>query len=146
MKKQHLLERQSEETPESTTFSYELLRHVLLPELLGEDEEMILYWGGKSIARKLASEELDNLENFFERADWGTLSLVKEKKSTRVYELVAPLMEKGRPISLECGFLAQAIERLQGYVTEASYEMKKKNPYTCRITVKWDIADPVQSS
>ncbi|UCZ52184.1 YslB family protein [Bacillus shivajii] len=144
MKKNDLLEQEEKETTVSSTFSYDLLRNVLLPELLGEDEEMILYWGGKSIARRIDSENLQDLEAFFKHAGWGSLSLLKEKKSERLYELVSPITTQDRPISLECGFLAQAIEQQYGFITDASYEIKKKKPYTCRITVKWDSGDPVK--
>ncbi|MBU9710953.1 DUF2507 domain-containing protein [Evansella tamaricis] len=125
------------------TYGFQLLRHLLLPELLGEEEEMILYWAGKALARKLTDEDITDLVHFFEESSWGTLSLVKEKGTEQHYELIAPLMDKTRPLTLECGFLAQWTERKVGFITEAAYELKRKKPLTFRIIVKWDKSDPI---
>ncbi|MBU9721201.1 MULTISPECIES: YslB family protein [Bacillaceae] len=133
----------NEENMNVPTYSYQLLRHMLIPELLGKEEEMILYWAGKSIARKLYEDGVPELSSFFEQASWGTLSLLKEKRTEKQYELIAPLMEKDRPLTLECGFLAQWTEFQQGFITEATYELKKKKPCTYRIIVRWDKGDPV---
>ncbi|MFA9558661.1 DUF2507 domain-containing protein [Evansella sp. AB-rgal1] len=121
-----------------SAYSNHILRHVLLPELLGEEEESLLYWAGKSLSRKL---QVEDLPTFFEKANWGTLTLEKEKKNERHYELVAPLMEHERPFSLECGFIANWTERQVEFITEATYELKKKKPCTCKIIVRWDTKD-----
>ncbi|ADU31401.1 YslB family protein [Evansella cellulosilytica] len=142
-KKKQWIDTIEELNMEVSAYSNHLLRHVLLPELLGEDEESILYWAGKSVARKLKTEQLDDLSLFFEKANWGTLSLLKEKRTEKHYELVAPLMIHERPVTLECGFLAQWTEQQTQYVTEATYEVKKKKPLTCRIIVRWDNSDPI---
>ena len=52
-------------------------------------------------------------------------------------------MIKDRPFTLECGFLAQWVELERGFVTEAAYEVKKNNPCTVKITVRWDSSDPI---
>ncbi|MDG5786924.1 DUF2507 domain-containing protein [Evansella sp. AB-P1] len=124
-----------------SAFSNHLLRHVLLPELLGEEEESLLYWAGKSIARKVNVENFEDLPAFFEKANWGQLTLVKEKRNERIFELISPLMHHNRPFTLECGFLACWTEMNEGFITEATSELKKKNPCTCRIIVRWDLKD-----
>ncbi|MCD8510311.1 MAG: YslB family protein [Bacillus sp. (in: Bacteria)] len=125
-------------------FSNHVLRHVLIPELLGEEEASILYWAGKAIARKLQVEDMSDLPSFFEKANWGTLTLIKERRHEKHYDLVAPMMIPYRPLSMECGFLAQWMEHQSGFVSEATYEVKKKKPLTCRIIVRWDPKDKIE--
>lgn len=127
-------------------YSHYILRHLLIPELLGEDESTILYWAGKSIARKI-NEQSGQVEliDFFNKANWGELSLQKEKKSEFIYELIAPQMTKERPFTLESGFLAQWIELEKGFMTEATYSVKKNKPCTIKIIVRWDTFDPTRN-
>lgn len=143
MKREKQWLKKIEELDEAVSpFSNHLLRHILLPEILGEDENEILYWAGKSVARKLYDEmsEMD-LTHFFQKANWGELTLIKEKKKELQFKLVAPHMIKERPFTLECGFLAQWMEKEKGFITEATYNVKKKDPCTILITVRWDIHD-----
>lgn len=145
-KEKQWLNKMYESDDTASPFSSYLLRHVLLPEILGEEEETILYWAGKSLARKLYDETSGadlELATFFEKANWGQLTLLKEKKKELVYELVAPHMVKERPFTLECGFLAQWVEMANGYITEAAYDVRKNDPCTIRITVRWDLSDPI---
>ncbi|QKS71981.1 DUF2507 domain-containing protein [Paenalkalicoccus suaedae] len=124
-------------------YSYDLFRHELLPELLGEDEEIILYWAGKALARKKHEEiETDGLATFFEKASFGALTLLKEKRSERIYELTTNDYQPKRPFSLEAGFLAQLTELEMDLLAEATYEVKKKKPTCLHITVRWDKKDP----
>lgn len=132
----------SQQDSQVSAYSYELLRNELLPELLGEDETMILYWAGKTLARKKVKLlESINSSHFFKMANWGTLTLEKEKRHERLYELVATHQLIDRPFSLEAGFLAQLIELEKGVITEASYTIKRKKPLTISITVRWDKKD-----
>lgn len=125
-------------------FSYYVLRHQLLPELLGEDEAAILYWAGKSLARKNKEFiKADGVDLFFSRANWGRLKLVKEKKKERIYEFYSSHQSKESPFSLEAGFLSQAVEMEKELISEASYEIKSKKPLTLTITVRWDLKDAV---
>ncbi|MGJ9383002.1 DUF2507 domain-containing protein [Salipaludibacillus sp. CF4.18] len=132
-----------QDTTSPSASGYDLLRHDLLPELLGEDEEKILYWAGKALARKKIKEnEKIETTHFFHNAYWGSLQPVKEKKNERIYEVVAPHMSNDRPFSLEAGFLAQIVEIEKGVIAESYYEVKKKKPFTVQITVRWDRKDP----
>ncbi|SER90947.1 DUF2507 domain-containing protein [Salipaludibacillus aurantiacus] len=135
--------KEEERTPQVPAYSYDLLRHELLPELLGNDETVILYWAGKSIARnKMSAIESLGIENFFKEANWGKVQPAKEKRNERIYELEAPHQNSERPFSLEAGFLAQLLEMEKGVVSEASWEIKRKKPLTAAITVRWDKKDP----
>ena len=141
MRKQQWINKIEESNETLHPYSTHLLKHILLPELLGKEEEMILYWAGKAMFRKLSETEINDLSEFFFKAGWGQLTLIKEKRNERIYELTAPLMEKDRPFTLESGFLSESTEAETKCVTEATYEVIKKDPCTCRITVRWDPKD-----
>ncbi|WP_096435992.1 DUF2507 domain-containing protein [Alteribacter populi] len=132
------------DTPDPS-FSYELLRHLLLPELLGEEEESILYWAGKTLARKQPLSTVEEIQAFFYKAQWGVLKVLKEKKNEQTFELAATkLTREHAPVSLEAGFLAEQYQIQRGCYTEAAYELKKKKPLTFHIIVKWDPKDTTE--
>ncbi|WP_158282245.1 DUF2507 domain-containing protein [Salipaludibacillus keqinensis] len=141
------LNHQDETQPSQVpAFSYDLIRHELIPELLGEDEGRILYWAGKSLARKQMDLNKNiNPYDFFTEAHWGSLQTVKESKSERIYELASSHQENKRPFTLEAGFLAQFVEIEKGVVSESSYAIKRNKPLTITITVRWDKKDPANS-
>ncbi|RNA70263.1 YslB family protein [Alteribacter keqinensis] len=143
--KEHIKQEEKEQSPLTTDpqFSYDLLRHALLPELLGKEEEAILYWAGKSIARKEPLSSFEEIQRFFYKAQWGVIKRIKEKKHEALFELSATsLTREHAPVSLECGFLAEQIQLQKGFITEAAYELKKKKPLVFEITVRWDHKDP----
>ncbi|KGA98137.1 hypothetical protein AJ85_08775 [Alkalihalobacillus alcalophilus ATCC 27647 = CGMCC 1.3604] len=119
---------EQESTNESTLFDYDLIRNDLLHELLGTEHDQILYWGGKSLARKHVLHTIDEIIHFFEKAGWGTLEIQKNKAQAKILELHGPWMGKKDPrcYQLEAGFLAQQIEQMQQQITEATYEKKRK--------------------
>lgn len=112
---------------------HELIRHIALPELLGQDANMVLYYMGKNLARKFPLTILDELPYFFKQVGWGDLKLLKEKKSLYSYELTGPIIEARKnyeqPLNyrLECGFIAEQIQLISGKHTEATFELKNKN-------------------
>jgi predicted hydrocarbon binding protein len=132
----------------TTGLAYELLREVLLPDLLGKEISSILYWSGKSIARKYPLSSDEEIIQFFMDVGWGGLS-IKEKKSNVIElelsgEFITARNQSRKETSyhLEAGFLAQQFEFMKGTVTEAYVEnQKKKN--TVYFTVKSDIKDPL---
>lgn len=126
--------------------SYHILRHELLPILLGEEEEIILYWAGKSLARKQKIMTEQELSSWFQEVNWGRLELKKEKRSERLYEITTFSQETERPYSLETGFLAQLVETEKELLAEAFYEIKKKKPVVLQVTVRWDKKDPASST
>ncbi|RHW40679.1 DUF2507 domain-containing protein [Neobacillus notoginsengisoli] len=131
-------------------FGYELIREVLLPELLGKDGPEILYWAGKLLARKYPLETIEEIIAFFARASWGELSVRKLSKNEIEFEL-APVLLASRVTSkaetyfqLEAGFLAQQIEQQKGVTAEA-FEHPVKRSQLASFTVKWDSKDPVNA-
>jgi predicted hydrocarbon binding protein len=121
-------------------FGYDLLREDVLPDLLGKEHNIILYWAGKSLARKYPINTIEEIITFFQRAGWGELSLVKEKKSELTFELTSSLFEHKKNIvkPLEAGFLAEQVQNIMGYITETNEDKKKQKVI---FHVKWDTHD-----
>ncbi|WP_100405046.1 YslB family protein [Bacillus solitudinis] len=115
------------EANETQLFGYDLIRNDLLNELLGQEHDALLYWSGKALARKYPLHSIEETIEFFNRAEWGSLSLVKEKKQERRFELRGPWMGKydSRCYQLESGFLAQQVESLVGFISESIYHVKR---------------------
>jgi predicted hydrocarbon binding protein len=130
-------------------FGYELIREVLLPDLLGKDTASILYWAGKNLARKYPLETVEDIITFFDKAGWGTLTVASERKDELEFELTSPLIEarlfskEECTFQLEAGFLAQQIEQQKKLVTE-TYEQQKKRAKKIIFTVKWDRKDTLE--
>ncbi|GAM12134.1 YslB family protein [Mesobacillus selenatarsenatis] len=129
-------------------FGYELIREVLLPELLGKDTPEILYWAGKRLARKFPLASLDETIRFFQDAGWGTLTIKEESRREMVLELGSALISsrlKNNPkttFQLEAGFIAQQME-LQKKVTAEAFEHPNKKSSKILFTIKWDKNDPI---
>ncbi|WP_017726664.1 YslB family protein [Halalkalibacterium ligniniphilum] len=123
-------------------FGYNLIRNDLLQDLLGSEHESILYWAGKSLARKHSLTSVEEVIDFFSKANWGELVLLKEKKQERLFELKGPWMGKDdeRSYQLEAGFLAQQIQSWSNTIAEATYVQKKD---CVRFTVRTDKYDTI---
>lgn len=130
-------------------FGYELIREILLPEILGKDTPEILYWAGKRLARKFPLTDFDQVVEFFSNASWGQLVVTKETKNEIEIELTTPLLvsrvksKAEHFFQLEAGFLAQQIE-LQKEVIAEAFEHPVKKANKVQFTVKWDTKDPVK--
>jgi predicted hydrocarbon binding protein len=132
----------------ASIFGYELLREVLLPEILGKDTPEILYWAGKRIARKYPLKSFDEIIDFFSNASWGELILKKETKDEFEFELISPLFvsrvksKAEHFFQLEAGFLAQQVE-MQREVVAETFEHPAKKANKVLFTVKWDKKDSI---
>lgn len=127
------------DTEFNTQFGYEIIRDHVLPDILGKHEADILYWAGKSLARKFPLISLDEAPDFFRQANFGELVLERSSKDEIVFKLSPPKAE-GRCFKLEAGFLAQQKQKIDGFVTEAYEEVfAKKN--SVLISLKWDLRD-----
>lgn len=126
-------------------FGYELLKDDVLPELLGKEHNTILYWAGKSLARKHSLSSIEAIIAFFTKAGWGELMLIEEKSGEALFELSSPLFEhKKKPSTpLESGFLAQQIQHIKGFITETNEIAKTGKIKKMVYQVKWDIHDNV---
>ncbi|MFK9091251.1 YslB family protein [Bacillus salipaludis] len=130
-------------------FGYELIREILLPEILGKDTPEILYWAGKRLARKFPLVDFNQVVEFFANASWGQLEIKKETKNEIDIELTSPLIvsrvksKAEHFFQLEAGFLAQQIE-LQKEVIAEAFEHPVKKANKVQFTVKWDTKDPIK--
>jgi len=131
-----------------STFGYELIREILLQEILGDDSPEILYWAGKRLAHKYPLETLEEVIEFFHQASWGNLTIIKESKNEMDLELFSPFIKerieqnKNCHFQLEAGFIAQQIENQKGVICE-TFEHPKKKKGKVIFTAKWDKKDLV---
>jgi predicted hydrocarbon binding protein len=135
-----------DESRNISIFGYELIREVLIPEILGKDTSEILYWAGKRLARKFPANNLEEMIEFFSKASWGVLTVKNEKSDELEFELVSPLIvsrvksKAEHFFQLEAGFLAQQIENQKGVIAE-TFEHPVKKSQKVVFTVKWDKKD-----
>lgn len=122
----------SDKQTNSSSFAYTLLRHDLLPELLGKEEETILYWAGKHLALKYPLTTTEDICDFFQKAGWGQLSVIQEKGKRIVFELI-PSQPVPAHYKLEAGFLAKQIEMITESASETADDVKRKR---VRFTVE----------
>ncbi len=52
-------------------FAYELIREVLLPDILGQDHSSMMYFAGKLLAGKFPQESWEKIPNFSMLPDGG---------------------------------------------------------------------------
>ncbi|KKB72635.1 MULTISPECIES: YslB family protein [Bacillus] len=132
---------------EVSAYAYELIREVVLPDMLGQDYADMMYWAGKNLARKFPLESWEDIPAFFHDAGWGTLTMVHSKKQELEFELEGPLVsnrlkfQKEPCFQLEAGFIAEQIQQMNEHIAE-SYEQVKKRAEKVVLTVKWDLKDP----
>lgn len=93
------------------------LRREVLPMLLEEKEETILYWLGKEVAKKERLRDLISLRIYFEKNGLGRLSIQKREKDQILLLLQdSPLssasVTSAGALSLECGMVTYAMEEL----------------------------------
>ncbi|WP_232718628.1 YslB family protein [Bacillus sp. FJAT-45037] len=126
-------------------FAYDLIRNDVLKDILGSEHDSIMYWIGRSLARKYPLHTIEETIDFFRKANWGQLVLVKEKKQQRSFELRGSWMKQddNRCYQLETGFLAEQIEHWTGAYTGATH-LQKKGVVT--IQVESDLKDSVNQS
>ncbi|MEE6449618.1 YslB family protein [Gottfriedia acidiceleris] len=129
-------------------FGYELIRNDLLNDLLGKEQNDILYWAGKMIARKYPLATFEEIIEFFDQAGWGTLTVEEEKKQevhlTLSSELITYRNQQKKNVSyqLEAGFLAMQIQQQIDVIAE-TYEEHSKRGDKVKFQVKWDLKDPI---
>ncbi|UOY94236.1 YslB family protein [Ectobacillus sp. JY-23] len=130
-------------------FAYELIREELLPDLMGKEASRILYWAGKNLARKYPVDTVEDILAFFEKAGWGTLSIVEQKRRELQLELTGPLVteryrsKRETTYQMEAGFIAQQLQQQRKVITEA-YEEQKKRSNKVLFIVQWDAKDTIE--
>lgn len=120
-----------EQVDEHVYFLNQLYRDFLLPEILGEDNATILYWAGKRIARHYNLVAFEDLEEFFQIAEFGKIVKVKEKRASVSFELsgqivVDRLNSDSREFSLESGMIAEVVQKETGRTTECEIKILDK--------------------
>ncbi|MGM9924560.1 MAG: YslB family protein [Bacillus sp. (in: firmicutes)] len=152
MPKDEKMEEQSHKEPEAETvpiFSKEVVRDIVLPDLLGKDHSEILYWAGKQLARKFPLNDLQETIEFFMNAGWGTLEEQKSSKHEAEYILHGNLIKrrfdlnKDCEFQLEAGFLAQQIELQKKCIAETATEQKRRSNQV-KFLVRWDSKDRIE--
>ena len=152
MQKNSQIEATQDQTPEKETvsiFSKELLRDVLLPDLLGKEHTQILYWSGKQLARKFPLSNIDEVIEFFKNAGWGNLLEIKQSKNETEFILNGPIVERRFDLNADCefqleaGFLAEQVQSQKRRMTEATIEIKRK-ANKVNILVRWDPKDIIE--
>ncbi|MBY0124012.1 YslB family protein [Bacillus sp. S/N-304-OC-R1] len=134
-----------------SVFGYELIREILLHDILGDDTPEILYWAGKRLARKYPLESVSEIIDFFQQASWGNLALLKESKNEMEFELSSSFIKERYQKNNECtfqleaGFIAQQIEMQSEVICEA-FEHPNKRKGKIQFTVKWDKKDRAEFS
>jgi predicted hydrocarbon binding protein len=128
-----------------TRFGYEILRDHVLPSLLGNHEDEILYWAGKEVARKFPVFSIEELPVFFQEAGWGPLQLEKTSKEEAFYTMKNDFgtNDQNRSCRLEAGFIAEQYQKLNGLLTECYGEVKSKDGLV-HFQVKWDLKTKIQ--
>ncbi|MCP3762530.1 YslB family protein [Domibacillus sp. A3M-37] len=126
-----------------SVFGYELIRDVLIGDLLGSDAGDVLYWGGKALARRFPCTDTEELSAFFQEAGWGMIYLIKETKNERLYRLSGGMTERrfnvqtNPSFTLESGFVAEQMSAHFDREAEAICQLHKKSKHV-DITVKWE--------
>ena len=123
-----------------SSFAYTLLRDELLPELLGKEEQPVLYWAGKHLARKYPLSNTEEICHFFHKAAWGELSVISSKQNKILFEL-NPRCHRSSHFKLEAGFLAEQVQNMNQCTTE-TFEQIKKN--VVLFTVESNLKDKIR--
>ncbi len=129
-------------------FGYELVREIVLQDILGEDSYHILYWAGKQLARKFPLTSMGEVVAFFQSAGWGHLVIEKETNNEMELILTGEMTKRRLEVYPEChfqleaGFLAEQCVLQKKFYSEAIADIKKRYNKIL-FTVKWDPKDPI---
>src|SRR5690625_3262100 len=95
---------------------YDILRYVSLPNLLGNEADTILYFMGKDLARRFNITSFEDIYDIADKMGWGRLELVKERKTSITFCLIADAVVSRlkAPIevafSIECGSISESVQ------------------------------------
>ncbi|QBO37217.1 DUF2507 domain-containing protein [Periweissella cryptocerci] len=130
-------------------FAVNVLRDVLIPDVLQEDTASILYWAGKSLARKYPLASADEIVIFFLNAGFGELELIKDDTNQQYWRITGAFVdnrftanENVPDFNLEAGFIAQQTEQQGDLAAEANFEVNAKK-HEVKIHVQIDFTADV---
>lgn len=110
----------------------DVLRYLVLPDILGNEKETLLYFSGRNLARNLKIDSLEDIKLIFSLLSWGNLDLIKEKKNEITFHLLSDQIVKRiqsdfiTDFRLEAGFLAEAISHLTERPCECQEDVNKR--------------------
>lgn len=144
------IEEEEIQTEESQVpaFGYELIREVLLNDILGKDSNQILYWAGKQLARKFPLNGEQEVVAFFQNAGWGHLEIIKFSKTEMELSLTGEIISRRLDLypdchfQLEAGFLAEQFTLQKKFLSESTEEIKRRAKKVT-FTIQWDPRDPI---
>ncbi|WP_018931320.1 YslB family protein [Gracilibacillus lacisalsi] len=116
---------------QTTSSGYDLLRYIGLPDMLGQESDLILYVMGKNLARQAECASTEEIQEFFQHVGWGELALTHEKRRGFIYELSGSLVKarlqtlKEIDFQLEAGFLAETMLQITDKSCECVAEVNK---------------------
>ena len=110
------------------------MRDVILPAILGDETDGILYWIGKDLAREYPVASVDELILLTQQLGLGQLKLIRHNDTQHIWQLSGPIVEQRladnnpQPASfnLEAGFIAQELEFQLRTVSEAEVTERHK--------------------
>lgn len=120
---------------------YDLLRYIALPELLGKDQETVLYILGKNTSRSLELDSIDTLIHAFKIIGLGELVHTKETRSEDVFTLTSPLISSRKEANIdqhyyfESGLISGTMETIHRFQCEAEETIKPRKDLV-EFTVK----------
>lgn len=126
----------------------ELIRDILLTDLLGDDTHSILYWAGKNIARKFPLKSALDISIFFKQAGLGNLNMISSDKYEIKWVLNGEIVQSrisanpDADFMFEAGFLSQVTQQLFGVISEAEMNPKEEKNGNIIIRVHMDPKHP----
>lgn len=115
-----------------TSTGHDILRYLVLPDLLGQNSDTLLYFSGRKLARKIEINDINDIYYFFQKISWGNLELVKEKKNELSLLLMSDEIAQRlnssltTEFNLEAGFLAETIQVVTGRPCECEISINER--------------------
>ncbi|GAE92703.1 hypothetical protein JCM21714_1714 [Gracilibacillus boraciitolerans JCM 21714] len=118
---------------QTTSSGYDLIRYIGIPDMLGQESDLILYVMGKKLARQAECISIEEIQEFFQHVGWGgELALSQEKRrGGYLFELSGSIIQarlqtlEKIDFQLEAGFLAETINQISEKDCESIAEIKK---------------------
>lgn len=120
------------ETLHTEGAGYDILRYISLPELLGKESHTLLYFMGRKLARKFDIQTIEDIIRLFDLLGWGRLEMVKDKRKSITFQLMADAVALRLQASfptdfrLEAGFLAEALLQVENRDCECVESINKR--------------------
>ncbi|GAA0333634.1 YslB family protein [Bacillus carboniphilus] len=146
MKQKEYIDKLSEQVIPAS--SVVVIRDWLIPEILSNHSDTVMYWSGKKLARSFPCESIQEVMDFFEKVGFGTLTVLSTKKHEMEFQLSGEIvasrfdLQSSPSFYLEAGFLSQQIQAQKQVVCESIFTTKRKAK-VANFTVQWDQKDLV---